>query len=214
MSFDSQAGVDKSEFNRIYRAHVLRGTAYHISANPTIRQQLFNELKAAIPDPDNLPTLPELEKLPYLSAVIHEGLRLANPVTHRLMRQFPDKTFEYQGYLIPPNTTFGMSPNMVHFNEKIFPAPQVFRPERWLGPDAARLQRYLVSFSRGPRGCLGIALARAELFIILASVFRQFEFDVSAVVRSRDIDLSRDFILGAGAVDSPGTLVKVKLAGE
>jgi hypothetical protein len=61
---------------------------------------------------------------------------------------------------------------------------------------------------------LGIALARAELFIILASVFRQFEFDVSAVVRSRDIDMSRDFILGAGAVDSPGTLVNVKLAGE
>ncbi|KAF3396638.1 Trichodiene oxygenase [Talaromyces pinophilus] len=194
-------------------AHVLRGTTYHISANPTIRQQLFNELKAAIPDPNNLPSLPELEKLPYLSAVIHEGLRLANPVTHRLVRQFPDKAFEYQGYMLPPNTTIGMSPNLVHFNEDKFPEPHVFKPERWLGPDAARLQRYLISFSRGPRGCLGINLARAELFIILATVFRQFEFDVSAVVRSRDIDLSRDFILGAVAVDSPGTLVKVKLAG-
>lgn len=156
--------------------------------------------------------MPELEKLPYLSAVIHEGLRLANPVTHRVVRQFPDKTFEYKGYILPPNTTIGMSPNLVHFNEENFPEPQVFKPERWLGPDAARLQRYLISFSRGPRGCLAIVLARAELFIILASVFRQFEFDVSAVVRSRDIDLSRDFILGAVAVDSPGTLVKVKPA--
>ena len=157
--------------------------------------------------------MPELEKLPYLSAVIHEGLRLANPVTHRLVRQFPDKAFEYQGYMLPPNTTIGMSPNLVHFNEDKFPEPHVFKPERWLGPDAARLQRYLISFSRGPRGCLGINLARAELFIILATVFRQFEFDISAVVRSRDIDLSRDYILGAVAVDSPGTLVKVKLAG-
>ncbi|EEA20930.1 hypothetical protein TMatcc_000933 [Talaromyces marneffei ATCC 18224] len=194
-------------------AHVLRGTTYHISANPTIRLQLFNELKTAIPDPDNLPSLPELEKLPYLSAVIHEGLRLANPVTHRIIRQYPDKAFDYQGYLIPPNTIVGMSPNLVHFNEDKFPEPQVFKPERWLGPDNARLQRYLISFSRGPRACLGIALARAELFIILASVFRQFELDVSEIERSRDIDFSRDFILGAQADDSPGALVKVKLAG-
>ncbi|RAO70228.1 uncharacterized protein BHQ10_006240 [Talaromyces amestolkiae] len=194
-------------------AHVLRGTTYHISANPTIRQRLFNELKAAIPDPDDFLSLPELEKLPYLSAVIYEGLRLANPVTHRLVRQFPDKAFEYQGYLLPPNTLIGMSPNLVHFNEEKFPEPQVFKPERWIGPDAARLQRYLISFSRGPRTCLGMALARAELFIILASVFRQFEFDVKEIVRSRDIDFSRDFILGAQAVDSPGALVKVKLAG-
>lgn len=106
-----------------------------------------------------------------------------------------------------------MSPNLVLFSEDTFPEPQVFKPERWLGPDAARLQRYLISFSRGPRACLGIVLARAELFIILASVFRQFEFDISEIVRSRDIDFSRDFILGAQAVDSPGALVKVKLAG-
>jgi cytochrome P450 len=129
------------------------------------------------------------------------------------MRQYPDKAFDYQGYQIPPNVTVGMSPNMVHFNEEKFPEPQVFKPERWFGPDATRLQRYLVSFSRGPRVCLGVVLARAELFIILASVFRQFEFDVSEIVRSRDIDLSRDYILGAHAVDSPGALVKVKLAG-
>jgi hypothetical protein len=53
-------------------------------------------------------------------------------------------------------------------------------------------------------------LARAELFLILAAVFRQFDFDISAVRRDRDIDVSRDYILGAQARDSPGILVTVK----
>jgi cytochrome P450 len=64
-------------------------------------------------------------------------------------------------------------------------------------------------FSGGVRGCLGINLARAELFLILAAVFRQFSFDVSEVNRARDIDLTRDFILGAPSADSPGTPIKV-----
>ncbi|OJD09972.1 hypothetical protein AJ78_08825 [Emergomyces pasteurianus Ep9510] len=36
-------------------AHVLRGTAYHIAANQTIRQRLYDELRVAIPDPSEPP---------------------------------------------------------------------------------------------------------------------------------------------------------------
>lgn len=46
--------------------------------------------------------------------------------------------------------------------------------------------------------------------MILAAVFRQFDFDVSEVSRKRDIDVSRDFMLAGQAKDSPGILVKVR----
>ena len=55
-------------------------------------------------------------------------------------------------------------------------------------------------------------LARAELVLILAAVFRRFEFDVGEVVRERDIDVNHDYIVGAQAKDSPGILVKVRSA--
>ena len=53
-------------------------------------------------------------------------------------------------------------------------------------------------------------LARTELFLIIAAVFRQVDFDVSAVDRKRDIDVSRDYITGAQAPDTPGILVTVR----
>ncbi|KAJ5999490.1 benzoate 4-monooxygenase cytochrome P450 [Penicillium sp. IBT 35674x] len=199
-------------------AYVLRGAAYHVSANPDVNQRLYEELKAAIPDlsPESFPSLAVLEKLPYLSAVIQESLRLCNPVTHRLCRKFPDKALRYQDYVIPPGWTVSMTSMLIHENESIYPEPYEFRPERWLngGREVRQLERYLVPFNRGVRVCLGLNLARAELFIILATLFRQFKFDVSWVSRTRDIDLTRDFIIGATAADSPGILVRVERAAD
>ena len=173
-----------------------------------MRERLWQELKTAIPNPDAFLPLQKLGQLPYLTAVIHEGLRLADPVTHRIGRQFPDKTLMYDGLPIPAGTTISMTALLTHQKDEIFPEPRVFKPERWLGPEGKRLHRYLVTFNRGTRSCLGINLAWAELYLILAHVFRRFTFDVSAVDRRRDIDVSRDYILGAQAVNSPGILVK------
>ena len=166
-----------------------------------------------MPDAHSPLSLPELEKLPYLTAVIQEGLRLAGPVTHRISRQFPEKSLSYQGKLIPAGTTVSMTALLIHQNENIFPEPRVYKPERWLGADSKRLEHYLVPFNRGTRSCLGINLARAELYLILACVYRRFDFDVTLVERERDIDISRDYILGAQASDSPGILVKVEAVG-
>ncbi|PWY82160.1 putative benzoate 4-monooxygenase cytochrome P450 [Aspergillus heteromorphus CBS 117.55] len=193
-------------------AYVLRGTAYHISASPTIQTKLHQELQSAIPDPTNPPPLPDLEKLPYLCAVINEGLRLCDPAAHRTERQLPDKTLNCHGTVIPAGTMLGMTSFLTHRNEQIYPDPLAFRPERWLGNEGKRLDRYLVSFGRGPRACVGMNLARAELVLILAAVFRRFYFDVKDVSRERDIELSRDCIVAAQAKDSPGILVKVRVA--
>ena len=44
----------------------------------------------------------------------------------------------------------------VHLNEEIFPDPHAFKPERWLGASAESLEHWLVTFSKGPRSCLGV----------------------------------------------------------
>jgi cytochrome P450 len=46
---------------------------------------------------------------------------------------------------------------MMHRDEGIFPNPDVFDPEIWTDPVAARrLDKYLVPFSKGQRQYIGI----------------------------------------------------------
>ncbi|KAJ5815706.1 benzoate 4-monooxygenase cytochrome P450 [Penicillium riverlandense] len=191
-------------------ANTIRAIAYHVCANPPIRERLYGELKAAIPSPrlEEFPSIARLEQLPYLSAVIKEGLRLCPPIIHRLGRSFPEKDLLCHDYIIPAGTHVSMTAVLTHLDENIFHDSNTFRPERWLEGNH-QLEQYLMPFSGGVRGCLGINLARAELFLILAAVFRQFSFDISELNRARDIDLTRDFILGAPSADSPGTPIKV-----
>ncbi|KAL3459125.1 putative benzoate 4-monooxygenase cytochrome P450 [Aspergillus heterothallicus] len=115
-------------------AYTLRATTYHIASNPLIRQKLHAELLSAIPDPTNPPPnlLATLEKLPYLTAVIHEGLRLSEPVTNRLPRIFPDKTLAYALYALPPGTIVSMTGSLTHSDPTIFPEPYTFNPDRRL----------------------------------------------------------------------------------
>jgi cytochrome P450 len=48
-----------------------------------------------------------------------------------------------------------MTPKLIHENEVIFPAPFLFNPERWDIKDAASLKKYIGTFSKGGRDCLG-----------------------------------------------------------
>jgi cytochrome P450 len=49
-----------------------------------------------------------------------------------------------------------MSALFVHNSETIFKDAKTFNPDRWLDPDSASVDKWLVSFSKGPRSCLGI----------------------------------------------------------
>ena len=119
-------------------------------------------------------SLSELEGLPYLTAVIQEGLRLSNPITHRVRRQFPDNMLSYHGKCIPAGTTVSMTAMLTHLDEDLFPEPRTFRPERWLEAGHRRPENYFAPFGRGTRSCLGETLARAELYLALAYIYRHF----------------------------------------
>lgn len=80
----------------------------------------------------------------------------------------------YGKYVLPPNTTFGMSSGLQLRDPRIYPQPEVFDPQRWLGPDQPS-DKIFVPYGRGPRMCLGMHMARAELYIGLATIFRRVQ---------------------------------------
>ena len=157
---------------------------YRILADEELRGTLMAELKAAFPDPKVEMRFAELEKLPYLTAVLKEALRLGFPLPGRLPRVVPEGGAEFNGYWIPAGMAVSMSQWMQHRNEAVFPEPMAFRPERWLvakesdgagaGASAGGPEEYLVPFGRGSRVCLGMTLAWCELYVTLGTVMRRF----------------------------------------
>ena len=102
---------------------------------------------------------------------------------------------------------------MQHQDEHIFSSSQTFNPERWLNnsqqAEERRLLRYLVSFSKGTRMCLGINLAWAELYIGLANIFRRVDLELFET-NSDAVKMAREYFVPLPQEDSKGVRVLVK----
>jgi hypothetical protein len=136
--------------------------------------KLRDEILTATENPSQLPTLATLENLPYLNATITETLRHTYGVVSRLPRIHVDETVRLKSqvlsssekgggeevdYVVPPNYPISMTSVHIHMNPTLFPNPQAFEPERWLDGQGRRrrdLDKYILSFSKGSRQCLGI----------------------------------------------------------
>lgn len=138
-------------------AYALRVVTFHLLDNPAILQRLLAELKTVDMDSESPRKLQQLEKLPYFTAVLMEGLRLSYGVVTRLARIAPDRVIEYEDWKIPAGTPVGMTSGLLFHNEANFPDSWTFNPERYTDPEKRkRLDKYWVPFSKGPRNCLGM----------------------------------------------------------
>lgn len=150
--------------------------AYRVMDKPTIYARLRNELIDAFPA-DNFPLkFTELEKLPYLTGVVKEGIRLSFGVIGRLPRVVPLGGATFNGHFLPEGNIVSMSSWLMHRNPDIFPDPMLFNPDRWLDPvDFRKCDSHIVAFGKGSRQCVGMPLAYAELYIAIGSLFRRFD---------------------------------------
>ena len=129
--------------------------SYFLGKDAERQQKLKAELDQAWKETSNQqPPISVLENLPYLNAVIKEGLRYSSGVVAGLLRIVPKEGATIAGKAVPGGTIVSCASPFVHFNKDVFPEPRAFIPERWLKD--AELDRWLVSFSKGPRSCLGI----------------------------------------------------------
>lgn len=150
--------------------------AFNVLNNPAIYAKLAAELETRFPSPTERLPFVDLEKLPYLTAVIKEGLRLSFGVVGRLPRVVPPGGTTLSDHYIPAGCVVSMSSWMMHRNAAVFPDPMAFDPERWMrGPEHTHhLEHHMVPFGRGSRQCVGMPLAYSELYVTLGSLFRRF----------------------------------------
>ena len=183
-------------------------TTFHLLADKRKAQTLMRELRTFRGNENQAMQFQDLQKLPYLSAVISEGLRISASVTGRLPRVNPTAAMEYDSYTIPAGTPISMSIPDVHFDEAIFPDAHQFKPERWFGDEGQALEKYLVPFGKGPRSCVAMNLALAELYLTIGTLFGELEMELYGT-EEKDMAVAHDFFSSFGPADSKGLRVVV-----
>jgi cytochrome P450 len=107
-------------------------------------------------------------------------------------------------------------PDLSH-DETIFPDSHNFVPERWLNDpktsDGVPLDRFMVSFGRGTRSCLGINLAWTELYLTLGMLFRRYRFELLEP-DVRDVQIAHDFFIPVASLEGKGVRVWVQNSGD
>ncbi|KAK4159811.1 putative cytochrome P450 E-class, group IV [Cladorrhinum sp. PSN259] len=155
-------------------AATLSTITFWLLSQPNTYKALMNDLAGLAPE-----TLKwtELEKRPYMWAVVHESLRMMPGVSHRSARIAREEELVYKSkdgktWVIPRGTPIGMTSVINHFDEGLFPNPHEFKPERWLvdGQPNHKLAKYLISFGKGTRACLGEHLAYCEVYVMAALI--------------------------------------------
>ena len=161
-----------------------------------------------MPNLDQIPAQATLEKLPYLSAVINEGLRLHGGIVARTQRLAPNP-LQYKQWTIPARTPLSCISAFIHYDPEVYPDPRAFKPERWLesSPDGERinqgLKRYFVPFGRGTRNCLGYNLGYAMLYLTIATVTARYDMELFKT-SFEDVNLERDWTIPQPKVGSEG----------
>ncbi|PLN82533.1 cytochrome P450 [Aspergillus taichungensis] len=159
------AGIDTT-------ARTLAVAFFHLLNNKELLMKLRKEL-SAIEKPDGQRwTTAELEAVPYMRGVVQEAIRLTYGLVVRIPRISAHEALQYKGFVIPPGTPVSQSTYMINNDASAFPNPQAFDPDRWVraAQDGVSLDKYMVSFSKGSRACLGINLAYAKLYLGIARV--------------------------------------------
>ncbi|KAK1518273.1 major facilitator superfamily transporter [Colletotrichum abscissum] len=180
-------------------ATAIRATLLYIITNPRVHNKLLAEILSVYNTTARRTIISDAEarNLPYLQAVIKEGLRIFPPVAGLMAKQAPPEGDTWNGVFIPGGTRVGWSSWAMFRRPDVFGEDaDEFRPERWLagqGEDAKeedgtagaaeeKLREMEATieliFSHGRYQCLGRPVALMELNKVFFELLRRLELTI------------------------------------
>ncbi|XP_056007018.1 cytochrome P450 20A1-like [Ostrea edulis] len=153
--------------------NLLTWAIYFLATHQDIQDKVYKEIKKVVGDEDVSPQ--SASELVYFNQVIDETMRCA--VVAPWAARFQDFDSELGGHKIPKNTPVIHALGVSLKNEKYYPAPDKFDPDRF-SPENTKSRPGLAfqpfGFA-GKRICPGYKFAYAEVTIGLVALLRKFK---------------------------------------
>lgn len=165
-------------------ATVLSGVIFKLLLHPDVHARLTAEIRSAFATDNNITiTSTANGLLPYLDAVLQEGLRVYHPAPLFSGRVAPSGGDTVAGVYLPAGTRVSCPIGVAALSSYNFTQAGRFAPERWLRRDDDTLEEFrgdnrgniFQPFSYGTRNCIGLNLAQAEMHLILAKILWHFD---------------------------------------
>ncbi|MBI4784589.1 MAG: cytochrome P450 [Oscillatoriophycideae cyanobacterium NC_groundwater_1537_Pr4_S-0.65um_50_18] len=180
-------------------ASALAWALYWVAYLPGVRTRLLAEINAL---DDNVEPM-TIARLPYLSAICQETLRLY-PIAISSFPRVVKQPIEVAGYALEPGTVIIPSIYLAHRRADVYPEPNQFRPERFLERQFSPYE-YL-PFGGGDRRCIGSAFALFEMKLVLFQLLSNFEMTLSSAKPIRPIR--------RGLTVAPSDRLRMKITGK
>ncbi|KAM0011737.1 putative cytochrome P450 [Helianthus debilis subsp. tardiflorus] len=160
--------------------------------NPRVMKKLQREVTEIAQGRDMI-SEEDLEKMPYLKAVIKETLRLHPPFSLLLPRKSMQDV-KLMGYDIPAGTQVFINAWAIGRDPALWEAPNEFRPERLLynSINYQGLQFEWIPFGVGRRSCPGIQFSVPVMELALANIVYKFDMSLPGI-KNEDLDMSEAF---------------------
>lgn len=145
-----------------------------LSRYPAARERLEQEVDEVLGGRE--PQAEDMDRLPWTRAVLEEAMRIYPPAWTIERDALEDD--DIAGVQVPAGSTIAIPPYLLHRNVDIWPNPEGFQPERFLG-DTGRSRYAYLPFGGGRRICVGAGFAMLEAVLVLATISRTHRLDLA-----------------------------------
>lgn len=167
------AGTDTS-------ATTVEWALLHLVMNQEIQEKLYNEIVDCV-GKNGIVSESDVEKMPYLGAVVKETFR-RHPPSHFVLSHAATKETELGGYTIPANVNVEFYTAWVTEDPNLWEDPAKFRPERFLDGDGVDVDVTgtrgvkMLPFGAGRRICPAATLGTLHINLLLARMVHEFKW--------------------------------------
>ncbi len=165
-------------------AAALSWSSYLLATHPEIQQQLATQIAAPEHASGNGAPAP----VPELAGQVFEETMRIYPPAVSIARQAVEPV-EIGGVAIPAGALVFVSVYTIHHDERWFPDPERFDPERFATPPAHEIPDHAyLPFGIGPRACIGRRFALMEGAIVLTELLRRFSLHLTSPTQRPELE--------------------------